>query len=343
VNLISGYWKKLLRGKINKMGKFWPSQSVLVVGGNGYLGVEMIQGLLQEKATITSVDRGEAINPIFRETQNDFEYVSQDLSDFDGLKKLLQKNKFSVCFCLVGFSSIAKARESPLDAFLANVQAVLNLLEAFRGSNNFPNTVVASSNHVYGKQVEYPTPENAPLNSKDIYGVTKSCGDMITRAFASTYDVPISIARITNTYGGHEPFRNHLIPYIISEIQKGEAPVINGNGESMKGFLYIKDTIKGLMALARGMDKKQLWGEAFNFFPDENISVLNIVKTILRVMDRQDLPIKTNAEFEKSGNADIEFLSNHSAKLRLDWRQEVPLEMGVKLSIEDYKKYEVKK
>ena len=238
---------------------------------------------------------------------------------------------------------VAKAKENPLEAFASNTHIVCNLLEAFRRSDNFPHTVVASSNHIYGEQLEYPTLENAPLNSKDIYGVTKSCGDMIARAYAVTYNAPVSIARVTNTYGGHEPFKNHLIPYIISEIQKEEAPVIKGNGESMKGFLYIKDTIKGLMILAKEMKKKELWGEAFNFFPDQNISVLNIVKTILKVMGRQELPIKTNVESIRSENKDIEFLSNHSAKSKLGWKQEISLEAGIKLSIEDYKKHEVRK
>ena len=321
------------------MNNLWSSQSVLVIGGNGYLGVEMIQELLQEGAVVTSIDRHEAMNSIFQGTGKNFEYVSQDLSDFGGLNKLLQANKFKICFYLAGFSNIAKARENPMEAITANVQTVCNLLEAFRRSGNFPHTVVASSNHIYGKQSKYPTPEDAPLNSNDIYGVTKGCGDMIARAFAATYNVPVSIARITNTYGGHEPFRNHLIPYMISEVQKEVAPTIKGNGNSMKGFLYIKDTINGLVALAKNMERKELWGEAFNFYPDHNMSVLDVVKTILKVMNRQDLSIEISREGNKSNNEDVEFLSNHSAKSKLGWKQEFPLEKGIDLSIEDYKKY----
>ena len=319
------------------MNKFWSSQPVLVIGGNGYLGVEMIQELLKQGALVTSIDRDKTVNPNFQGKEKEFAYISQNLSDFEGLNQLLQNNKFKTCFFLAGFSNIAKARENPLQAFSANVQTLCNLLEVFRKSDNFPQTVVASSNHIYGKQQTYPTPEDAPLNSKDIYGVTKGCGDMIARAYATIYNVPVSVARITNTYGGYEPFKNHLIPFMISEVQKGVAPSMKGDGSSMKGFLYVKDTINGLMVLAKKMERKELWGEAFNFYPDNNMSVLDIVKTILKAMDRQDLPIKINKESKNSG--DIEFLSNHTAKNELSWKPEFSLEKGILLSIEDYKKY----
>ena len=115
--------------------------------------------------------------------------------------------------------------------------------------------------------------------------------------------------------------------------------MLKGNGNAMKGFLYIKDTINGLLILAKNMGRKELWGEAFNFYPDHNISVFNIVKTISKVMNRPDLLSGINEGSIKDSNEDIEYLSNHSAKSKLGWKQEISLENGVSLSIEDYKKY----
>ena len=317
----------------------WTSESILVIGGNGYLGVEIIKRLLQEGAMVTSIDIDKAMNTNIEGISKDFKYVPQDLTNFEQLSKILKKSKFKICFYLAGFSGVAKAKENPLEAFANNTQIVCNLLEAFRRSDNFPHTVVASSNHIYGKQFKYPTPEDASLNNLDIYGATIGCGDVLARAYATTYNVPVSIARITNTYGGREPFKNHLIPHIILEVQKGTAPVIKGDGSAMKGFLYINDTINGIMILAENMKRKELWGKAFNFYPDCNMSVLDVVKTILKVMNRQDLPIKTNGD---SGDESIEFLSNHLAKSKLGWKQEVSLEAGIGFSITDYKRYEAR-
>ena len=317
----------------------WTSESILVIGGNGYLGVEIIKRLLQEGAMVTSIDIDKAMNSNIKAITKDFKYVSQDLTNIEELSKILKKNKFKICFYLAGFSGVAKAKENPLGAFANNTQIVCNLLEAFRRSDNFPYTVVASSNHIYGKQFKYPTPEDASLNNLDIYGATIGCGDVLARAYATTYNVPVSIARITNTYGGREPFKNHLIPHIILEVQKGTAPVIKGDGSTMKGFLYINDTINGIMMLAENMKRKELWGKAFNFYPDCNMNILNIVKTILKVMNRQDLPIKIN---EENSGESIEFLSNELAKSKLGWKQEVSLEAGIRLTIADYKMYETR-
>jgi CDP-glucose 4,6-dehydratase len=320
------------------MNSFWSNKSALILGGNGYLGIEMIQRLLQKGVLVTSLDRGQEKSLYSQTIEGDFEYLCQDLSDFEELKNTLKRNKFDICFNLAGFSNIAKARENPIEAYKANVQTVCNLLEAFRVSGHFPYTIIASSNHIYGRQSKYPTPESALLNSKEIYGVTKGCGDMLARAYATTYNAPISVARITNTYGGHEPFRSHLIPYFITEVQKNLAPMIKGNPFSMKGFLYVSDTINGLLALSENMEREELWGEAFNFYPDSNMSVLDVVKTILKVMGRQDLSIEINKNNSKDIGENIEFLSNSLAKSKLGWAQEVPLEKGISLSITDYKK-----
>ena len=324
-----------------KIKEYWNSRSVLVTGGNGYLGVETIKTLIGEGANIVSFDKGGSLHSLLKSIEGKIEYVSIDLSDNDALSRILKENSFNTCFHLAGYSNIAEAKKNPLDAFQANVYSVCNLLEAFRRSNSFPFTVLASSNHVYGNQGVHPTPEDSPLNSKDIYGVTKGCGDMIARAYAVSYGLPISIARITNTYGGHEPYRKHLIPYIFSAVSEGKAPVIQGDGKSMKGFLYVRDTVGGLKMLAEATERKEIWGESFNFYPDKNSSVLDVAKTILNVMGREDIDIEIMGLVHQKHERMVEFLDNMNAKDKLGWKQKTPLEVGIKLALEDYKKYEI--
>jgi len=309
----------------------------LVTGGNGYLGAELILYLIDKGAKITSIDVEEGLNPVLVPFHDRFNYISCDMLDFEGLYKRIKSNDLMCCFHLAGFSNIKKARNNPLNAFMVNVLITCNLLDALRLSNNFPHIVYVSSNHIYGEQLIYPTPENSPLNSVDVYGATKLCGDIMARTYAKTYNLPITAARVTNTYGGIEPYRDHFIPYTILNVQKGKSPLILGNDRSKRGFLYIKDTIKGLIKLAEIMKDNSLWGESFNFYPDSNISTLDVVKTILDVMGRNDLKIEVKSE----GTEDIEFLSNNKAKTILGWSQEISIEEGIRLAIEDYKRYKV--
>ena len=327
--------------KSKKIEKYWDSRSVLVTGGNGYLGVEIIKTLIDEGANIVSFDKGGSLHSLLKSIKEKIEYISIDLSDNDALSRILKENSFDTCFHLAGYSNIADAKINPLDAFHANVSSVCNLLDAFRRSNSFPFTVLASSNHIYGNQRIYPTPEDAPLNSKEIYGVTKGCGDLIASAYAVSYGLPITIARITNTYGGHEPYRKHLIPYIFSTVSEGKTPVIQDDGKSMKGFLYIRDTVGALKMLAESTEKKEIWGKAFNFYPDKNSSVLDVAKTILNVMGREDIDIEIMGLVHQKHERMVEFLDNMNAKDKLGWKQKTPLEVGIKLALEDYKKYEI--
>jgi nucleoside-diphosphate-sugar epimerase len=176
--------------------------------------------------------------------------------------------------------------------------------------------VAVSSNHVYGEQHHLPTPEDARLNGLGMYAASKLAGDVLACAYGKTYGLPVGIARMTNSYGGDDHHVAHIITATILSALRGEPPVIKQSGNDRKGYLYIKDTAEGLLAVAEGVaTRPELRGEAFNLVPDEAVTVKELVRAVSAAVGRPLEPtiLNPHAPYE------VEHLDNSKARKLLAW------------------------
>ena len=307
----------------------WEDRRVLLTGAGGFLSKVLLKELSSRGAKITAVDR---VAPSVE--YPNVEFVQGNVLETEFVLESLKSHEIQTCFHLAGMSSVKGCQENPAAAFEANCEATLTFLEGCRQYGKATEIVITSSNHVYGDQNVSPTPESSPLNGFVAYAASKACGDIISRCYGKSYGLPVGVARITNTFGGHDPHTKHLITGTIASYAQGERPVIRGTGKDTKGFLYIGDTIAGLIALAENINEKQLAGEVFNFVPDSPMQVLEVVKRIGVLMDSSLEPDVLGA----SEHADEhEHLSNAKAKEVLGWSPQLSYDEGFKRAIEDYR------
>jgi CDP-glucose 4,6-dehydratase len=191
---------------------------------------------------------------------------------------------------------------------------------------------------VYGEQEHAagaPTAESAPLNGTGMYAASKLCGDILARCYGKSYGLPVGIARMTNSFGGDDHHVSHIITGSILSVLRGERPVIKQSGRDRKGYLYIEDTAAGLLAVAEGVAKSpELAGEAFNLVPNEAITTLELVETIIAAADSDLEPIVSNP----SAAHDEEFLDNSKAGRLLGWAPKNDLTAGLRKTIAWYRK-----
>jgi CDP-glucose 4,6-dehydratase len=172
-----------------------------------------------------------------------------------------------------------------------------------------------------------------------MYAVSKLCGDVLARTYGKTYRLPVAIARMTNSYGGDDHHVTHIITGTILSSLKGERPVIKQSGRDRKGYLYIKDTAEGLLAIAEGAaTNPEVAGEAFNLCPNEAVTVIDLVRTITRAVGQDADPVVQNpaAEHEE------EHLDNSKAKRMLGWSPRYSLADGLAESIAWYREQAAK-
>ena len=300
---------------------FWQNKRVLVTGGAGFVGRWVGRALHARQATLHILD----LNPPLR-YEVPFQFHEADLRDLAAATRLLEQLRPDVIIHLAGLPGVGASHDNPLLAYESNVLVTFNVLEACRRSGTPEAILAVSSNHVYGDQHVRPTPEDAALNGPGMYAVSKLCGDVLARTYGKTYGLPVGIARMTNSFGGDDHHVAHIITGSILAALRNERPRIKQSGRDRKGYLYIKDTAAGLLAIAEGVARSSaLRGEAFNLAPDEAIPVLELVQKVIAAVGADLEPI---VEAPAAAHEE-EHLDNSKARRLLNWSPEFDLDRGL--------------
>tara|TARA_Y100000310_G_scaffold297734_1_gene331013 strand:+ start:224 stop:1147 length:924 start_codon:yes stop_codon:yes gene_type:complete len=210
-----------------------------------------------------------------------FPMAVADIREGRPLEEALQGQ--DVCIHLAAISGVEQSRARPYETYDVNVMGTVHVLEVAKALVPDAVVVVASSNHIYGRQTTYPVLESAPLNQRDTYSVSKIAADYIARSYAHNYGLSTVVVRNTNCFGPHDPHHDHLVPGTILSLLKGESPVIRGTGKTKKSYLYVDDVAEAYMAVAQWCAETRHKGEAFNV-ADEPISVLAMVRAITDII-----------------------------------------------------------
>jgi CDP-glucose 4,6-dehydratase len=197
--------------------------------------------------------------------------------------------------------------------------------------------IIASSDKAYGDQEKLPYDENTPLQGRHPYDVSKSCADLIAQAYAVSYGLPVIITRCGNFYGGGDLNWNRIVPGTVRSVLRGERPVIRSDGLNVRDYFYVEDGAAAYMTLAEFLARdRALSGEAFNFSNEIQVTVLDLVRLILRLMDSG---LESDVRNEASNEIRHQFLSAHKARTELNWRPLFDLETGLRKTISWYKEY----
>src|SRR5204863_7962291 len=110
--------------------------------------------------------------------------------------------------------------------------------------------VIASSDKAYGDHEELPYSESAPLAGRHPYDVSKSCKDLISQSYATTFGLPVAVTRCGNFYGGGDLNFNRIVPGTVRSVLRDEAPVIRSDGTYVRDYFYVEDGSAAYLHLA---------------------------------------------------------------------------------------------
>ena len=149
--------------------------------------------------------------------------------------------------------------------------------------------------------------EDTPLRGKHPYDFSKSSADLITRTYARTYDLPVAATCCGNFFGGGGLNWNRSVPGTIRSVLRGDRPVIRSDGHFARNYFYVEDGAAAYMLLAEELyHRQELHGQAFHLSYESRITVLDVVKEILRAMQSSLEPEVFNEAFERNPPAVIE-------------------------------------
>ncbi|MBC8138352.1 MAG: GDP-mannose 4,6-dehydratase, partial [Fibrella sp.] len=264
--------------------------------------------------------------------------VTGGLEDYSALERAIVEHEVDTVFHLGAQTIVGTALRSPIPTFEANIRGTYNLLDACRvHQKQVRRVVVASYDKAYGDSDVLPYTEEMPPLGRHPYDVSKSCTDLLAHTYHHTYDLPVTIARCGNIYGGGDLNWSRIIPGTIRSLRSGQRPVLRSDGTFKRDYVYVLDAVSAYLAMGEALDRPEVAGEAYNFGPETPQSVLDIVTALQRLMQREDLdPVILG-----TAKAEIkdQYLDSRKAEAQLNWRPKYTLEAGLRETLDWYTDY----
>ena len=263
--------------------------NIIVTGGAGFIGTNLIKRLLKDGHDVTSIDNYST--GLESNQQKGCFYMTHDIRVFDDYDLI----KPDIIFHMAAIARIQPSFKDPLSYFETNATGTLKIAK-YCADNNVPLIYAGSSSHHSGK-------------FKNPYTFSKDIGEEITQLFNYQFGLKSSIARFYNVYGPHqlkEGGYTTLIGTWINNIENGYECEIYGDGTKRRDFTHVDDIVDGLVKIM--LNEK--YGFVFEFGRGKNYSV-NQVATMF--------DIKPIYKEDKPGEAQATLAETFLAKQELGW------------------------
>jgi CDP-glucose 4,6-dehydratase len=321
------------------MGNFWLDRPTFVTGATGLVGGWLVRRLLDQGADVVCLVRdwvpgSELVRSSLVESTK---VVRGDVRDQATLERVLGEYEIGTVIHLAAQTIVTIANRNPVSTWETNVQGTWALLEACRRTPTVQQIVMASSDKAYGDHDSLPYDENTPLRGRHPYDASKSCSDIISQAYAVSYNLPIVVTRCGNFYGGGDLNWNRIVPGTIRSILRGQRPVIRSDGQFVRDYFYVEDGAAVYMMLAERLaENPDLAGRAFNFSNETQVTVLEMAEKILALMGSG---LKPDVRNEATNEIRHQYLSAARARRELDWRPLFTLDEGLRSTVDWYRSF----
>jgi CDP-glucose 4,6-dehydratase len=309
------------------------NKKILVTGGNGFIGSHLVEKLLKFTPHIIVASKALESNSYFvnRNLHKKVIFEPVDITRKNEVFNLQKNHKIDFVFHLAAQTLVKKGYDNPYDNFNTNIMGTVNLLELVR-IKKIKGIIIASSDKAYGKSdLEYS--ENFPLKGDHPYDVSKSSADLIAQTYFKTYKSPVVITRVGNVYGPGDIHFSRIIPGICKSIIQNNVFKIRSNGLFVRDYLYIDAVVEGYILLMKHFSK--IKGESFNFSSGDSLSVLDIIKKIGSICNKD---IKYKIENKAINEIPYQHLNDEKIK-KFGWKNNYTFNNSFKKTLKWYEEY----
>ena len=304
----------------------------VVIGGAGLIGSHTVDQLLKEDIREVIIydnfvrGTNENISEALKDPRVKIFEIGGDICQTDILNKALKNVDGVFHFAALW---LLQCHDFPRSAFNVNIQGTFNVLEACV-KQGVKRLVYSSSASVYGDAIREPMDEEHPFNSQNFYGATKIAGEAMARAYYHRYKLSYVGLRYMNVYGPRQDYHGAYIAVImkiLDNLDKGNPPVLYGDGSQAYDFIYVSDCAKANICAMKANTTDQF----YNVGTGIRTSIRELAEKIIEITNS-----KLSIHYETSG---LTFVKNRigcpkKAEAEIDFKSTISLDEGLSKLIE---------
>lgn len=298
----------------------------LVTGADGFVGSHVVEALLGSgRDEVVAFVHRLPVRWLSLDPSRPLRLVQGDIARMVDVEAA---GEVDAIIHLAGIPSVAACEREPELARLANFQGAVNVLNLSAGQQPSPRVVLVSTAALYGEPAYLPIDEDHPVEPKNQYMNTKLAAEITAQAYHEQQGVPVVIVRPFNIYGPRQS-DYFVVPTIVRQCLEG-VELRLGDGRPVRNFTYITDAVDLLLraATTRGAP-----GNVINLGSRPTISIEQLARKVIELTGSHLEPIFDVARY-RAGDPTFLQMDPSLAERLLAWSPRVPLEEGLRLTIE---------
>ena len=304
-------------------------KKIIVTGGLGFIGSNLIELLLKKKFKVLNIDNKSYSSNTYN-TKSYYKYLNYafqecDLNNQTKLNKIIFQYKPICIFNLAAETHVDRSIDSPKSFIKSNILGVFNLLEVFKKyskKNKQTRLIHISTDEVFGDMLRGRSNETFSYKPSSPYAASKAASDHLVYSYVKTYKIPAIITNCSNNFGPKQ-HPEKLIPKLIYNILNNRNLPIYGDGKNSREWIYVEDHCEALFKVFQ----KGKIGDFYNIGSNKNLNNLAICKHLLKIAKKR---IKVGK------NVKIKFIKDrpgHDLRYALDSKK-ILTDLGWKTKVE---------
>ncbi len=299
----------------------------LVTGGAGFIGSNLVRGLLERGDRVRVLDNFSTGNRRNLEGL-DVEVVEGELRSYERVHNAVRGA--DVVYHLGALGSVPRSVQDPLTSSAVNVEGTLNVLLAAR-DEGVRRVVYSSSSSVYGTRRDLPVTEQTPPDPISPYGVAKLAAERYCVSFSRVYELETVVLRFFNVFGPRQsPLSQYaaVVPLFVTAIGRGEPITIEGDGEQSRDFTYVSNVVDASISAAEADGAS---GRIFNVSSGSPATVNQLADAIGRIAGKA---VERTFAPSRTGDIRDSWADIGAARDALGYEPQIDLDEGLRRTVE---------
>jgi UDP-N-acetylglucosamine 4-epimerase len=326
------------------MERILKDSRVLVTGGAGFIGSNLVESFLLSGNSVVCLDNfstGKRENLVTFHDNPKFKLIEGDIRNYDDCMKAVEN--IDIVFHQAALGSVPRSLKDPVTSTDVNIGGFVKMLFAAKESG-IKRFIYAASSSTYGDHPDLPKVEDKIGSPLSPYAITKYVDELFANNFSKTYGIDVVGLRYFNVFGRRQdPDGAYaaVIPKFMKMLMKHEVPLINGDGTVSRDFTYIDNVIQA-NHLASVVQDKEALNQVYNVAHGERTSLnqlFYLIRNLAAEFDKNILTIEPLYGPARAGDIPHSLASIEKAKKLLYYSPVLNVENGLKEAVKWYWKY----